>query len=369
MISTVDLGFGQYMNITMEVKKPPPKKPKNFFVDSRFWRSDMIVKIALGRKTVDFSDLLNTTLKQRELLQDVVGKSMTCIKRVKQSTTIKGIILPLAKIGKLLSSYNTNIKKLKHYEKKIARCKRRFRAVAIVSLAIFAVLCFINIIIGAVYLIINGYNPTFRDVYIEYVDRIITTDLGSPKDVNRQNKSFVAEETITILHELPDTERSSVVFDQMYTLNVALRYFANSLVAIVWAILVALWVTDIINTRYVFAKLITIPASEKELSLYNKFFDVLHEKKEDSRRDILHMIKGKATSTTLNDVKEFLTDVMKNSGIAHPDKHAIYGKELFMNNIQLRRLIMRLKLWTKQEKKPTEVDLTGFEKFFKTKIK
>ena len=330
------------MNIVMDLE-PSFQHKKNKDKAFMFYRGniakDLLTKITLGKDSSNFASLLKIVSKQRSQLHDIIKKTIICIEYAKHCDAIKGLILPLDEIRKLLSNYNSNVQKIKCYETQIYRFKKWSAVVALWMLAVIAIDSLINLIVGAIFLSRHGFTSIANKILSRIIQRIITTDLGVIGAVNRPVRRWVVEENVTDSVVHPETNTLwGFIYEPHYTAIMATMF---ALVSIFSLILLMLLLSSLIGeTRSdrTFSG-INILTTDKECMLYKKFFDLLHEKRGNPQASTANMPKENSAKESLNEMQKL--------GIPDPEKHAIYSSDLFIHNVQIVALFMRLKLWAK----------------------
>lgn len=326
MIRTANLSCGLHLRIVVnaeEAMKYKKRDRKIFPADNSLLRSSIIVRIALGSAAGDFGSLLKTVLEQREQLHDIAKKIVIGVKSVKRSASVKGLLLPIADIRGLLTRYNSNIQKLKCYERRIDRRRRHFKTMALWSLVTFVSVCFMNLIIGSVFVSRYGLVPTIHYVEAEDIYQLIIADYN-------QSTSHVVSENRTMSHDISKINRSSTGFayDPSYKANYIFLGCFSFLTWIFLAIFLVMWITGLSNRNKIFDKISNIATAERGCTIYREFFNDLYEKS----AELQPPLEKDAEQSALN-----------------LEEYAVYDKKLFCDDIKTRRLFKKLNLWTERK--------------------
>ena len=356
-------------------------------------------RIVSGRDPKRFAILCKTLSKQRKQLHILIKNITHCIKCMECCLAIKGLILPLNEIKKLLSNFNKNIQKIKCYETRIVHWRTQIKKILGWDFLIFSVASFINAIIGIILWFHYRLSPIIYKVLFRERYQIVTTEFYAvPKNFSqRYVKRWVAEENSTFSYVSIDTLPSATArnYDPLHMENVViLSIFCITYVLIVLSVPLLEGIRRAIGKT--FGKMADTTAVEREYTMCKQFFDALYKKKSHGKNSALHLIKkniGKHSmhvikrkskrALTKNSIRKHSMHAIKQKSKRaltknsirkhsvristrqskrilrqelrgkldsdHPRRHTMYERDLFRYDEQISRLILRLKEWSKSK--------------------
>ena len=308
-----------------------------------------------GRTLKDFVALHNTVLKQRKQLRIVSEKIVHCIKCMDRCIFIKGLIIPMNEIRALITSYNSNIQKLKCYETKALTWRLRVKRMLFWNLNLLAIASFVHAFTGGAFWFHYGFSPViykvlFRDTYQLYVTEYMLKERVFNYSTHYIDYRMVEENNSispSTSAALPMAIRPS--YDSFFRVNIAIMALFCAIFIIVvlsFPILVAISVV----VHKTFKKTPDIATIEREYAMHKKFFDLLHTKKHDNRDSVLDMAKKEGSFVHMNrqaSTRMLTRELWKKLAPDHPEKHIIYDRDIFRYDPQVSRLLMRLKEWVR----------------------